>query len=140
MVDGVGGPGGPGGVNGPPGNSGPGGVNDPKDPWHLRELIARGAGSSDREKAWIAEQRTTIFDKLAKMTDVERTHHWALMNNPDQVNFEQRVFDQGPEKWDAALAKEFQDREFGALSNIFKAQFTSLIMKNLKNVEDSVKR
>jgi hypothetical protein len=144
MVDGVGGPGGPGGPGGAGGSGGPpgapGGVNDPNDPWHLRDLIARGAGSSEREKAWVADQKKTIFDKLDKMTDVERAHHWSLLNNPVEANRQQKLFEMPPAEREAALAKEFQDQQFSSLSGIFRAQFTSLIMRNLKNVEESVKR
>lgn len=141
MVDGVGGPGGPGGAGGAPGNGGPSPVSDPNDPWHLRDLIARGGGSLEREKAWVANQKATIFDKLDKMTDAQRATYWdELKKDPTELARQQKLFRMTPAERDTELAKQFHDQEFSSVSSIFKAQFASLIMKNLKNVEESVKR
>jgi hypothetical protein len=144
MLNGVGGPGGP--PSGPPSNKAPDPPVNPDDPWNLRRLIQQGGHGAEREASWVKEQ-TDILDKLDKMTDVERAHHWSLMSGqgkPEEAARQEKLFrelhDKSPEERKAALGKQFQDMEVNAITGIFKAQFTSLIMKNIKNVEEAVKR
>jgi hypothetical protein len=148
MVNGIGGPTGPGAPNnaGPPSRPDPNPPSNPNDPWNLRRLINQGSGSSDREKKWVAEQ-TALLGKLEKMTDVERAFEWSLMDahgESGEVERQMRMFnfmsDKSPEYRQASLTKEFQDMESKSITSIFKAQFNSLIMQNLKNVEEAIKK
>jgi hypothetical protein len=109
----------------------------------LRRLIDADPNAAGRIRDLVNVDLATLRD-LAGKSDTERAFALSMMGarsgGPEAANRMQKLLEKPPEEWEAALTKEYETLQLDSITSIFKTQFNSMVMRNLKNIEEASKK